>query len=317
MDEFRLIDTLIAPRAVARPDVLLGIGDDAALVLPPQGEVLVLAIDTMVEGVHFLPGILPETLGYRLAAVNLSDLAAMGACPRWATLALTLPAVDPDWVRAFMSGLTSAFAPWQVALVGGDTTRGPLTLSLQLTGSVPSDAALTRHGACPGDQVFVSGTVGDAAAGLALAKADTPREGSAVFLINRFERPEPRVALGLALRGTASACIDVSDGLLADLGHILDRSQCAARIELTHLPLSPALLAVANRETALEHALAGGDDYELCFTVPTRALASLEALREAGHIFTRIGEIVAGEGLQLRDANGAAVVPRTGGYRHF
>jgi thiamine-monophosphate kinase len=317
MDEFRLIDTLIAPRAGVRSDVLLGIGDDAALVLPPPGEALVLALDTLVEGVHFLPSILPETLGYRLAAVNLSDLAAMGACPRWATLGLTLPAADAAWITAFMAGLESAFAPWQVALVGGDTTRGPLTLSLQLSGSVPAGKALTRHGAHPGDRVFVSGTVGDAAAGLALAVAGKPGDANTGFLINRFERPEPRLALGLALRGVASACIDVSDGLLADLGHILARSHCAARVDLTALPLSAALTAVVSHATALEHALGGGDDYELCFTVPAAALASLDALRHAGHVFTCIGEVVAGEGLVLLDDAGAAVASGVRGYRHF
>ena len=317
MDEFRLIDTLIVPHAGTRADVLLGIGDDAALVVPPAGEALVLALDTLVEGIHFLPDILPETLGYRLAAVNLSDLAAMGARPLWATLGLTLPAADPHWVEPFMRGLAAAFAPWQVALVGGDTTRGPRTLSLQLSGAVPASAALTRHGARPGDQVFVSGTLGDAAAGLALAQAGTRRHADEAFLVNRYERPEPRLALGLALRGVASACIDVSDGLLADLGHILARSRCAARLDLAALPLSPALRAAVAPDTALEHALGGGDDYELCFTVPAEALASLELLREAGQVLTRIGEIVAGEGLTLLDVEGKTVSPGVRGYRHF
>lgn len=317
MDEFRLIDTLIAPRAGTRADVLLGIGDDAALVQPPAGEALVLALDTLVEGVHFLCDIRPETLGYRLAAVNLSDLAAMGARPLWATLGLTLPVADADWVASFMCGLASAFAPWGVALVGGDTTRGPLTLSLQLTGAVPAGVALTRHGARPGDQIFVSGTIGDAAAGLALAQAGTRCHAHEAFLVNRFERPEPRLALGLALRGVASACIDISDGLLADLGHILDRSRCAARLELAALPLSTALTALVSRETALDHALGGGDDYELCFTLPAESLGLLQTLRDAGHVVTRIGEIVAGEGLELRDADGKSITPGARGFRHF
>ena len=317
MDEFRLIDRLIAPQAGVRPDVLLGIGDDAALVLPPPGEALVLALDTLVEGIHFLPRIHPETLGYRLGAVNLSDLAAMGARPLWATLGLTLPAADPDWVTAFMRGLHSAFAPWQVALVGGDTTRGPLTLSLQLTGSVPVSAALTRHGARPGDQIFVSGTLGDAAAGLALAKAGENIDADGEFLVHRFERPEARLALGLALRGLASACIDISDGLIADLGHILARSGCAARIELASLPLSTPLRAHVAADTARDHALGGGDDYELCFTVPAAAVAEVLKLHTDEQRVTRIGEIEAGEGLRLLDAGGQAFIPRDRGFRHF
>lgn len=317
MDEFALIDQLIAPGAGRRDDVLLGIGDDGAVVMPPPGEALVLALDTLVEGVHFLPTMDPEVLGYRLAAVNLSDLAAMGANPLWATLGLTLPRADPDWITAFMRGLGGALQSFGAALVGGDTTRGPLTLSLQLTGAVPPDAALTRHGACIGDSLWVSGTLGDAAAGLAVARAATPESSAAHYLRQRFERPEPRVALGLALRGIASACIDISDGFMADLGHLVTRSGVRASVHADRLPLSAALRAELAPGDALQRALGGGDDYELCFTVPPTALPQLHALIALGQPLTEIGEIVEGEGVALLDSTGQPVSTPASGYLHF
>ena len=317
MDEFALIYQLIAPGAGRRDDILLGIGDDGALVMPPPGEALVLVLDTLVEGVHFLPTLNPEALGYRLAAVNLSDLAAMGATPLWATLGLTLPRADPDWITAFMRGLSSAFRPFRVALVGGDTTRGPLTLSLQLTGSVPPNAALTRHGARIGDSLWVSGTLGDAAAGLAVARAAEPESAAGRNLRQRFERPEPRVALGLALRGIASACIDISDGFMADLGHLVTRSGVRATVYADRLPLSAALRAERAPGEALQLALGGGDDYELCFTAPPAALPRLHALIASGQPLTEIGEIIEGEGIALLDGNGQALTAPASGYLHF
>jgi len=318
MDEFSLISELIAPTTGARTDVILGIGDDGALVRPPPGEALVLVLDTLVEAVHFPRGFPPEDIGFRTAASNLSDLAAMGATPLWATLGLTLPQADAAWVRAFMVGLHAALAPHQVQLIGGDTTRGPLCLSLQLTGSVPEAQALKRSGARPGDRLFVSGTLGDAAAGLTSLSTPEGAPPEVAYLRGRFARPTARVTLGQALRGTASSCIDISDGLLADLGHILERSGCGAELRVDHLPLSPALSRMTDPAQVLAYALAGGDDYELCFTLPaaTSPLA-VEALRRHCPV-TEIGLITAQAGeLALRDAAGPVSPPAARGYRHF
>jgi thiamine-monophosphate kinase len=317
MDEFSLISQLIAPAAGARADVVLGIGDDGALVRPPPGEALVLVLDTLVEAVHFPRGFPPEDIGFRTAASNLSDLAAMGATPLWATLGLTLPQPDAAWVRAFMAGLHTAFMPYQVQLVGGDTTRGPLCISLQLTGSVPEALALRRNGARPGDRLFVSGTLGDAAAGLASLSVPDPSPEIA-DLRARFARPSARVALGQALRGLATSCIDVSDGLLADLGHLLERSACGAELRIDHIPLSPMLSGMADPDQVLALALTGGDDYELCFTLPAATpAAAVETLRGHCHV-TEIGLITAQAGaLALRDSAGPVALPAARGYRHF
>jgi len=321
VDEFTLIERLIAPHAGRRDDVLLGIGDDGALVRPPPGEDLLVVADTIVEAVHFPHELPPSDVGYRALAVNLSDIAAMGGTPRWATLALTMPVSHPEWLRAFMAGFGAAGAAHRVQLVGGDTTRGPLTVTVQLIGSVPAGQALVRHGARPGDRVWVSGTLGDAAAGLpvAAAAAGSPPSGPASFLRERFARPTPRVALGRALRGLATSCIDVSDGLVADLGHIARRSHCDIVVAAASLPLSDALRAVHDDGAARELALTGGDDYELCFTVPPAAEASLRArLAELGEHATCIGEVQEGSGqVVVLDARGDPVIPVRGGYRHF
>lgn len=318
MDEFTLIDQLIAPAAGSRSDVCLGIGDDGAVVRPPPGEALVLVLDTLVEAVHFPRGFPPADIGYRTAVTNLSDLAAMGATPRWATLGLTLPQPDVAWVRAFMAGLQAALAPHEVQLVGGDTTRGPLCLSLQLTGSVPESLALRRDGARPGDRLFVSGFLGDAAAGLASLSMPEPTPPGTRYLRERFARPTARVSLGQALRGLATSCIDISDGLLADVGHLLARSACGAELRVDRLPLSQALVELPDADTARAHALSGGDDYELCFTLPPATPpAVVEALMQHCAV-TEIGLITAERGqLQLRDASGPVTPPESSGYRHF
>lgn len=318
MDEFSLIAQLIAPVAGQRPDVCLGIGDDGAIVRPPPGEALVLVLDTLVEGVHFPRDFPPADIGFRTAATNLSDLAAMGATPLWATLGLTLPQPDVAWVRDFMAGLQAAFHPHGVQLVGGDTTRGPLCLSLQLTGAVPESLAIRRDGARAGDRLFVSGTLGDAAAGLACLSAPEPVTAATHFLRERFARPTARVGLGKALRGLATSGIDISDGLLADLGHLLARSGCGAELRIDQLPLSAALSATLDAESALHHALVGGDDYELCFTLPAdTSEAALAALRQHCAV-TEIGCITAEAGtLRLADAAGPVAMPTDTGYRHF
>lgn len=316
MDEFDLIARYFQPLAFAVQGLELGIGDDAAVFTLPPGEALVVTVDTLVEGVHFPRDFPPAAIASRLAAVNLSDLAAMGATPRYATLALTLPRIEPEWLAAFAGALGAALAAAGMSLIGGDTTRGPLTLTLQAMGSVPAGQALTRGGARPGDLVVVSGTLGDARAGLDVALA-TPGSDVDDPLLARFIAPTPRVALGRALRGLAHAAIDVSDGLLADLGHIATRSRCGARIDVARLPLTAALRARVGDRRAREFALAGGDDYELVLAVPPERLA--EAEQRAGEVgvpLTVIGEFVAGAGVACHDA-GHAFEPTARGYLHF
>lgn len=308
MDEFALIEKVLMPIAGSREDVVLGIGDDGAVVRPPPGEELVVVADTIVAGVHFPPELLAADIGYRAVAVNLSDIAAMGAEPRWATLALTLPDSDESWLREFASGLHAALAAHHVALIGGDTTRGPLTITVQIIGSVPQGAALTRHGARPGDGIYVSGTVGDAAAGLAILQRGDARTEAEEFLVERFRRPTPRIALGLALREFASSCIDISDGLLADLGHIAHRSGCGARIEAASLPMGLELLASTDRILALQLAVTGGDDYELCFTTRNHGCPKSR----------RIGVMTSDPNeLAIVDEHGRPIDFHRSGYRHF
>jgi thiamine-monophosphate kinase len=316
MDEFGLISRYFAPLEIERDDIVLGIGDDAAVLDIAAPARIVVAVDTLVEGVHFPAGMAAEAVGYRTAAVNLSDIAAMGAVPRYATLALSLPAADEAWLSGFAHGLGDALRAAEVSLVGGDTTRGALTISLQLIGIVDG-APLTRGGARPGDLILVSGTLGDARAGL-----DVPAQGAgtagAAWLRERYERPQPRLALGQALRPLAHAAIDVSDGLLADLGHVMRMSACRAEVELDALPLSPALRAHCALREAQGHALAGGDDYELALCVPPAAAAAAHACAvRAGVALTAIGRISAGAGVVCRDRDGHEVRPATAGYRHF
>ncbi|NII12051.1 thiamine-phosphate kinase [Oleiagrimonas sp. C23AA] len=323
--EFSLIEAITRRTAQAREDVVLGVGDDAALLDVPAGQQLAAAVDTLVEGVHFPKGTAPADIGYKALAVNLSDLAAMGAMPAWSLLALTLPAPDADFVEGFAQGFAQAAAPYRMALVGGDTTSGPLCVSVTVHGLVPQGAALRRDGARQGDVVMVTGTLGDAAGGLACLDRSHPRaaalmeapEALRAALLTRLNRPEPRVAAGLQLREVATACIDVSDGLLADLAHITAASGVGAHIDAAALPLSSALLTLfPEQATAL--ALGGGDDYELCFTVPADAAAQVSAdLARLGCGATRIGRIVAGEGVRAFDAEGQDVTPPRRGWEHF
>jgi thiamine-monophosphate kinase len=320
--EFRLIDRIRELTAQPRDDVRIGIGDDAAVLAPPSGKELAVAIDTLVEGVHFPPGTAAADIGWKALAVNLSDLAAMGASPAWALLALTLPSADAAFVEGFAEGFAKLAQPHRLALVGGDTTRGPLTISVAVHGFVPPGQALTRAGARVGDAVLVTGTLGDAAAGLhALQhppRDDDGRAGLRGFLIERLNRPTPRLAVGTALRGQATACVDVSDGLLADLGHICAASGVAAEIEAALLPRSSALLELYDDTTALHFALSGGDDYELCFTVPAARVAELQAgLARLGCGATKIGRIVEGEGVRVRAADGASLATDRPGWEHF
>ncbi|HXE66938.1 MAG TPA: thiamine-phosphate kinase [Rhodanobacteraceae bacterium] len=313
--EFDLIEVIRARVNVTRSDVALGIGDDAALLDVPAGQQLVACTDTLVAGVHFPVGTVPEDIGWKALAVNLSDLAAMGAEPAWALLALTLPDADATFVERFAEGFGELAGAHRVALAGGDTTQGPLAVTVTVLGFVPHDLALTRSGARAGDAVFVTGTLGDAAGAL---KMLMEVRSAPAALLARLHRPEPRVAAGLALRGIANTCIDVSDGLLADLGHVCADSKIGAEIEADALPVSPALAASFDAETCRDLALAGGDDYELCFTAPSaRETEIVEALARIGCGATRIGRIVAGSGLRVLDAGGNEIQIAHAGWEHF
>jgi len=319
--EFDLIALLRERCASPREDVRLGIGDDAALLAVPAGQLLAVSTDTLVAGVHFAHGADARELGAKALAVNLSDLAAMGATPAWATLALTLPAADPRWIEDFADGFASLAGEYKLALVGGDTTSGPLSITVTVHGFVPEGKALRRDQARVGDGVFVTGTLGDAAAGLRLQRGGVPSglsEPASEALLLRLHRPTPRVAQGLVLRDRAHACIDISDGLVADLGHVCAASGVGAIIDATHLPLSSALLAWSDDADRLALQLGGGDDYELCFTAaPAVVQALLEDLARSGCGATCIGEIVVGSGVLVRDVDGQAVVPAYAGWQHF
>ncbi|GAA0714188.1 thiamine-phosphate kinase [Dokdonella soli] len=326
MAEFDLIDLIHKRCAIERADVRLGIGDDAAILRPPPGLDLIVSTDTLVAGVHFPEMTSAQDLGWKSLAVNLSDLAAMGAMPVWALLALTLPDADRTFVEGFAGGFAELAAQHRVALVGGDTTRGPLTVTVVVHGFAPPAHVLRRDGAQIGDAVFVTGTLGDAAAGL---RCLDPRDAQAnalfhappetrEWLISRLLRPTPRLAAGAALRELASACIDVSDGLLADLGHIAARSGVGIEIDALELPASSALLALFDAPDRLALQAGGGDDYELAFSVPPAHVADVQRdLARVGCGATRIGRVVAGQGVRLLDANGTPIALRRRGWDHF
>lgn len=316
--EFSLIDRIRA-RTRDRADIVLGIGDDAALLQPQAGLQLVVTADTLNSGVHFPPETPAADIGWKTLAVNLSDLASMGATPAWCTLALSLPSAETEWVDAFADGFFALADAHGMVLIGGDTTRGPLSLSVTAMGQVAPGTALRRDAAQVGDEVWVSGTLGDAAIALRAWHGGTLDVGHVAdnaqveFLRQRLARPTPRVALGRALVGMAHAAVDVSDGLMADLGHICVRSGVAARIDPASLPLSAAARSRVGEAHARDAALRGGDDYELCFTAPAGRHDGVAALAERlGVPLTRIGEIIAGEGVDAegheRDAPG---------YEHF
>ena len=326
MAEFDLIALIRDRCSIVREDVRLGIGDDAALLAVPPGQLLAVSTDTLVAGVHFPQSSKAYDIGWKALAVNLSDLAAMGATPAWATLALTLPQADARWVGEFVDGFAALAREFKLALVGGDTTQGPLSITVTVHGFVPEGAALLRSGARAGDAVFVTGTLGDAAAGLrCLDKNDSEAgrllsvpAGTREALIERLNRPLPRVAQGLALRGRASACIDVSDGLLADLGHVCTASGVGAEIDVGLLPHSPALMAVFDSDVLRGFQLSGGDDYELCFTAAEHEVTSLLGdLARSGCAATRIGRIVAESGVRVHDKSGNRVAIARPGWEHF
>ncbi|MFZ7265440.1 thiamine-phosphate kinase [Avibacterium avium] len=342
--EFDLIKRYFnASKRPSRKDVIVAIGDDCAITEHRQNQRIAITTDTMVENTHFLPSISPADLAYKAAATNLSDLAAMGAEPAWFSLALTFPHIDHQWLQAFSQSFFDVLDHYNVELIGGDTTKGALhVISITAQGIIPKGKALCRHSANVGDWVYVSGTLGDSAGGLALLLNSVKKTATQIpaqaqsavqngtdlerdYLIQRHLRPTPRVLLGLelAVSALASSAIDISDGLIADLGHILERSQCSAVINLDKLPLSNALINTFGRAQAEQFALTGGEDYELCFTVPDRQREKLDQhLKHIGVNYTCIGQLRAlrpnGKKRLVFQRNGQDVdVAHTGGFDHF
>lgn len=316
MTEFELIRRYFTRPT---PSALLGVGDDAALLQVSDGNVLAVSTDMLVSGTHFSHDTDPFMLGHKALAVNLSDMAAMGATPRWATLAIALPEANEAWLEKFSAGFFALAQQYGVDLVGGDTTRGPLNLCVTIFGEVPARQALRRNGAQLGDEVWVSGKLGDAALALAHLQGR--------IILSEFEytacapalhQPQPRVSLGLALRGIANSAIDISDGLLADLGHILNASRRAARLDFSALPVSSVLRGYLQQPLGIRCALSGGDDYELCFTAPSaRHTEILDIAVRLELPLTHIGTIVAGLGCLVFDAAGDPINIETSGYDHF
>jgi len=347
MSEFDLIRRYFTR---ATPGAVLGVGDDAALLRTGSGMELVVSTDMLVSGTHFLPDADPFLLGHKTLAVNLSDMAAMGAQPRWALLSLALPQADETWLQQFSAGFFALAEQHNVELIGGDTTRGPLNLCVTIMGEAPQGAALRRAGAQVGDDIWVSGTLGDAALALAHLQGQiTLAAGEFATCAAALHQPTPRVALGLALRGVAHSAIDVSDGLLADLGHILECSIVGAEIQFDALPVSDVLRSLSGQDPSMSFprrressafikldsrlrgndgflkgvivqrcALAGGDDYELCFTASVARRAELERIStQLGLPLTRIGAIVAVSGCIVRAADGSVINMEESGYDHF
>ena len=308
-------------RHFARPaaNAVLGVGDDCALLNVTNGMDLAVSTDTMVSGTHFFPEVDPEHLGHKALAVNLSDMAAMGAMPYWAMLAITLPGVDHAWLGKFAKGFFDLAEEFNVSLVGGDTTRGPLALTVTIMGEVPAGAALRRSGAKAGNDIWVSGHIGDAALAVAHrnghVKLDEADYKEAVM---HLYEPIPRVQLGQALRGLATSAIDISDGLLADLGHICRLSGVGATVELSRIPLSGIAVKHVETDAGLRAIVAGGDDYELCFTAHPNSRESIDDLQDMlGVHLTRIGQVRRGKGVSLLGSDGKAVKVDGRGYDHF
>lgn len=315
--EFDIIEKYFSRNFPENKSVLLGIGDDAAITSIPAGMEQVIAIDTLVEAVHFAIDTPASKIAWKALAVNLSDLAAMGATPAWFTLALTLPEVNLDWLADFSDSLAELANRYKIALVGGDTTRGPLTVSIQVAGFVPQGKALLRSSARPGDRIFVTGNIGDGAVALLVQQSGVKDEDDA-YLLQRLHKPEPRIAFGQSLLGLASACIDISDGLLADINHVLQASKLGASIQLDNMPISRACenklepLKLSRLQLA-----SAGDDYELCFTVPENKVSMLSCTcDELGLAVTEIGVIEELAGLRCYQ-HGEAVEVSENGYQHF
>ena len=316
MDEFDIIRQYFQ-RESTDENVIVGIGDDGAVTRPVSKFDLVTVIDTMVAGIHFPPSLNAADIAYRAVAVNLSDIAAMGATPKWMTLALTLHDADPAWLDDFSRGLFEAADEHDVALIGGDTTRGDeMVVTVQVAGEIKPGDALLRSGASAGESIYVTGSVGDAAAGLSILQSGAPRNDDINYLVQRFARPQARVELGRALSGVATAAIDLSDGLFTDIEKLLTASDVSGVIELNEIPLSAQLSATMSEEDALRFALGGGDDYELGFTSSASADTIKAIADEFNVTVTRIGVVGKGEGLACT-LNGKPHKYSHDGYRHF
>ncbi len=314
MDEFEIIRRYFEPHT--RSDsVVVGVGDDGAILRPDADRDLVTVVDTIVAGVHFPESLPAVDIGYRAVAVNASDIAAMGGRPRWMTLALTLDKVTPGWLQGFCDGIFLAAENFDVELVGGDITRGgEIVISVQVTGDVLQGSAMTRDGAKPGDGIYVSGTLGDAALGLSIIESGGARDGRLDYLVGRVAKPDARIGLGQAIAVHASAAIDLSDGLFADLDKLLTASGVAGTIELSDLPTSPELRQTVKPDDAFSFALGGGDDYELCFTAADDVVVSIGEKQDVP--VTRIGTVNAGSGLSCT-LGGEPYTYDNAGYRHF
>jgi thiamine-monophosphate kinase len=327
--EFDLIKKYFTPEGW-RKDVSLGVGDDCALLAPPAGKQLAVTVDTLVSGVHFPVETSPADIAYKSIAVSLSDLAAMGAEPAWVTLALTLPEISSDWLRSFADSFRETLDEYNVQLVGGDTTQGPLAITVQATGFVDSDVVMRRDNAEPDDLIYVTGTLGDAALGLELRSSQEQVDKKIRDLcLNRLNRPVPRVSFAQAATKYCNCAIDISDGLVADLGHIISASHCSAEIYIEKVPVSKELKehfvdsTAANKEIYLTKVLAGGDDYELCMTIPESQATFLVSLAESMNLpLTCIGKVDSESNskdheLRIIDVNGQRYIPGKTGFEHF
>jgi thiamine-monophosphate kinase len=315
MKEFSIIERFFTAQTQPRQDVMIGVGDDCAITTVPTNQSLATTTDTLVAGTHFLHGTHPSDIAHKALAVNLSDLAAVGAVPAWINLALSLEEIDEDWLDDFSDTLARLCEYYGINLIGGDTTKGPLSITITAQGFVPPESVATRSGANRGDLIYVTGTLGDAGAGLdtllgkldcyAVADLSHQEQASAeAFLRSRHHRPTPRLLAGTALRRTISSCIDISDGLLGDIQHIMKASQCGAIIHVDKLPISEHLAKVVSPEQAMTYALSSGDDYELCFTLPEHNVSELETLLNSSDInFTCVGQMVGGNELSLMHHN--------------
>ncbi len=318
MSEFELINHYFKPIVSQRQDVSLGIGDDCAILQVPKDYELAVSTDTLVAGVHFPLTASAEDIGYKALAVNLSDLAAMGAEPAWLMLSLTLPNENADWLTGFVKGLRQLMDQYHMQLVGGDTTRGALSITVQVFGFLPKGKALRRDGAKPGDLIYVSGTLGDAGLGLKKILNEMQCDHPLQYCIDRLNRPTPRIATGKALLAFSHCAIDISDGLFADLGHIAEESHCAALIHLEQLPLSDELKTYYKDAFDWQQILTSGDDYELCFTISPEQRANIKQLEKQQNIaLTCIGEICEGQGVRCQHRDGQELVLTHSGYNHF
>ncbi len=314
--EFEIIDSLIKQRVKLAPDIFIGIGDDAAEFSVPSGRHIVTTIDTMVSGTHFLPGDDPQGLGYKSLAVSLSDLAAMGAYPHTALISLTLPVADEQWITRFYDGFFTLADQFKVTLVGGDITQGPLSVSVVANGLVRSRQAIRRSGATVGDSIYVTGNLGDA--GFALQQKLQKNVNCNDYLQNRLSYPTPRVDMGLKLSTLASAAIDISDGLIADLEKMMHQSACGAEIQLSQLPLSPALLDATELAQAQQLALSAGEDFEICFSANPHNHKQLMTISEKlACPITRIGTVTTGSEIKVLDQHNHCVTITQRGYEHF